>query len=74
LQVGAGIAAPGGNSVSGTVCRSAFLGNVIRTELLLESSEVLTIDAANGPGASLLAPGVQATAMWAAAESRLLEA
>ena len=74
LQLGARTTALDENKVSGTVCRSAFLGNVIRTELLLDSSEVLTIDAANGPGASLLAPGTQATAVWAAAESRLLAA
>jgi ABC-type Fe3+/spermidine/putrescine transport system ATPase subunit len=74
LRLDFGSPAPGENSVGGHVCRSAFLGNVIRTELMLDSAEVLTIDAANGPGASLLAPGTPATAVWAAAESRLLEA
>ena len=67
-------AAPGENGITGRVCRSAFLGNVIRTELDLPGGGVLTVDAVNGAGAVLLPPGTEATATWPAAESRLLPA
>ena len=62
------------NHIAGLVRRSSFLGNVIRTELDVGGAGVVTIDAANGPGARLLAPGTSASAVWPVAESRLLAA
>jgi ABC-type Fe3+/spermidine/putrescine transport system ATPase subunit len=67
-------AAPAGNSLTGHVVRSAFLGNLIRTELDIGGGEILVIDATNGAGATPFAPGDTATASWATADSRLLPA
>lgn len=61
------------NSLTGRVVRSAFLGNLIRTELDV-GGQILVIDATNGAGAVPLAAGDTATASWAAADSRLLPA
>jgi ABC-type Fe3+/spermidine/putrescine transport system ATPase subunit len=74
LSLDDGPDAPGMNRVAGRVRRSSFLGNVIRTELELAWGDVLTIDAVNGPGASLVPPGAEVHARWSAAESRLLAA
>jgi len=63
-----------GNSVAGRVVRSAFLGNLIRTELDVGGGQVLVIDAANGARAVQFAPGDTAVACWAAADSILLPA
>ncbi len=67
-------AAPGHNWIEGRVRRSAFLGNVIRTELDIGAGEPLTIDATNGTGATLAVAGEAAAASWPVAESRLLAA
>ena len=74
LRVGDTTTVDGENAIEGRVRRSAFLGNVIRTELDVGGADPVTIDAANGPGACLLAPGTVARAAWAVAESRLLAA
>ena len=60
------------NRISGHVLRSAFLGNVIRTELDIGTPEPVIIDQMNGPDTPLLPPGTQATAFWPIAASRLL--
>ncbi len=73
---------PGHNRLEGIVRRSAFLGNVLRTELDLGTGPgsgpggtgVLTADAANAPGAALLAPGTRVAALWPVADGRLLTA
>jgi ABC-type Fe3+/spermidine/putrescine transport system ATPase subunit len=72
LQLGAGAGDAGSNRLDGRVARSAFLGNVIRTELDVGGAEPVIIDTVNGPTAQLLAPGTQAAAVWAVADSRLL--
>ena len=74
LQPGDASAGPGENRIAGRVHRSAFLGNVIRTELDVGGAENVTVDAANGPGASLQAPGAPVSAVWPVAESRMLPA
>jgi ABC-type Fe3+/spermidine/putrescine transport system ATPase subunit len=74
LQAGAVGAAADRNSVAGRVVRSAFLGNLIRTELDVGGGQILVIDATNGAGAPQLAQGDAATASWGVADSRLLPA
>jgi ABC-type Fe3+/spermidine/putrescine transport system ATPase subunit len=64
----------GQNHLPGRVRRSAFLGNVIRTELDIGMALPLTIDTVNGSGARLLAVDEPAVAVWSVAESRLLAA
>ena len=63
-----------GNVLTGRVVRSAFLGNLIRTELDVGGGQILVIDATNGAGATRFAPGDTAAASWDAADSRLLPA
>ncbi len=62
------------NSVTGRVVRSAFLGNLIRTELDVGEGQILVADATNGSDAPHFAPGDTATASWGVADSRLLPA
>lgn len=69
-----GTVAAEGNRLSGRVVRSAFLGNMIRTEVDVGQGQVLTVDAANGAGAAVLAVGDAATASWPVADSLLLPA
>jgi len=65
---------PDQNQLSGHVLRSAFLGNVIRTELDIGGTAPIIIDRVNGPGAVLLPPGTKAVASWPISASRLLTA
>jgi ABC-type Fe3+/spermidine/putrescine transport system ATPase subunit len=63
-----------GNRLTGRVIRSAFLGNLIRTELDVGGGQILVADATNGAGSVPFAAGDTATAAWAASDSRLLPA
>jgi ABC-type Fe3+/spermidine/putrescine transport system ATPase subunit len=62
------------NSMPGHVVRSAFLGNLIRTEIDIGQGDVLVADATNGGGRAKLAVGEAVTARWPVADSRLLAA
>jgi ABC-type Fe3+/spermidine/putrescine transport system ATPase subunit len=74
LRLGAVPSEPGHNAQPGIVVRSAFLGNVIRTELDIGGTEPMIIDRVNGPDAALLEPGTEATAIWPITACRLLAA
>jgi ABC-type Fe3+/spermidine/putrescine transport system ATPase subunit len=64
----------GQNSLTGQVIRSAFLGNLVRTELAIGQTLKLVIDATNGAGSRPLGVGTIATACWPISDSLLLGA
>ena len=64
----------GQNSLTGRVIRSAFLGNLIRTELDIGLQQKLVVDATNAAGSRPLDVGRTATAAWPISDSRLLVA
>jgi ABC-type Fe3+/spermidine/putrescine transport system ATPase subunit len=62
------------NHVEGVVQHTAFLGNVVRYEVMLADGQIVLSDTANSSGMMLRAPGDTVQLGWRAADALLLEA